>query len=218
MKEKRSRSTESVAGTAELDGTRRRVLQVIAGGAVVVGAEPRSLFAWARALHESGELGETSPLSRLTEGEAEAVAVLVDRILPASDTPGARAAGVHLFIDRMLAGWLDERAARRFLKGLRGTLRRARRQFGVPLAALLPEQVDELLTAAALSARSERPGESFSTSRATLHRQPFFDVLKWLTLVGYYTSEVGMREELGYKTLPGTYDPCVDVAALGRGE
>ena len=44
-----------------------------------------------------------------------------------------------------------------------------------------------------------------------LHEQPFFDLVKWLTLFGYYTSEAGMKSELGYRIVPGRWDPCVDI-------
>ena len=34
----------------------------------------------------------------------------------------------------------------------------------------------------------------------------FFDTIKSLTLFGYYTSEIGMTEELGWRMIPGSYD------------
>ncbi len=40
----------------------------------------------------------------------------------------------------------------------------------------------------------------------------FFDTIKELTLFGYYTSEIGMTEELGWRMLPGSFDGCVDLA------
>ena len=40
----------------------------------------------------------------------------------------------------------------------------------------------------------------------------FFDTIKSLTLFGYYTSEIGMTEELGWRMIPGSYDGCVDLA------
>ena len=36
----------------------------------------------------------------------------------------------------------------------------------------------------------------------------FFQAMKWLTLTGYYTSEVGATTELHYRVVPGRYEPC----------
>jgi hypothetical protein len=32
--------------------------------------------------------------------------------------------------------------------------------------------------------------------------------MRWLTLTGYYTSEVGATGELHYRVVPGRYEPC----------
>ena len=36
----------------------------------------------------------------------------------------------------------------------------------------------------------------------------FFGAMKWLTLTGYYTSEVGATSELHYRVVPGRFEPC----------
>ena len=36
----------------------------------------------------------------------------------------------------------------------------------------------------------------------------FFGAIKWLTLTGYYTSEVGASSELHYRVVPGRFEPC----------
>ena len=41
-------------------------------------------------------------------------------------------------------------------------------------------------------------------------------MLKELTLVGYYTSEVGATQELRYERAPGRYDGCMPYEDLGR--
>jgi hypothetical protein len=32
--------------------------------------------------------------------------------------------------------------------------------------------------------------------------------MKWLTLTGYYTSEVGATTEQHFRVVPGRYEPC----------
>lgn len=45
---------------------------------------------------------------------------------------------------------------------------------------------------------------------------PFFRVLKELTLAGYYTSEVGMTQELRWLAAPGYYDGDIPLSEVGR--
>jgi hypothetical protein len=61
--------------------------------------------------------------------------------------------------------------------------------------------------AAALAARALDPSGP----------QPFFREMKWLTLFGYYTSEIGVTRELRQSIASGRYDPCAPVAPDGAG-
>ncbi len=54
-----------------------------------------------------------------------------------------------------------------------------------------------------------------------MHREPtpsqaFFQMLKRLTLLGYYTSEIGDAEELHNPIIPGRYDGCVLLEQRGK--
>jgi hypothetical protein len=117
----------------------------------------------------------------LTPRQAELVASITDQILPDTDTPGARAVGVHRFIDALLAESYSAAERERFVTGL-VELGRQRAQL---------ERLDR-------------------------EAQPFFRSLKELTLVGYYTSEVGATRELHHAPVPGRFDGCVPLAQVGR--
>lgn len=45
---------------------------------------------------------------------------------------------------------------------------------------------------------------------------PFFRTMKELTVVGYYTSEVGATVELRHEAVPGRYQGCVPFTEVGR--
>lgn len=49
-----------------------------------------------------------------------------------------------------------------------------------------------------------------------LDDQSFWKLMKELTLVGYYTSEVGATEELTYVRVPGRWEGCIDFSEIGR--
>jgi hypothetical protein len=139
----------------------------------------------ARAAAEAIASGDGYAPRALTPRQLEQVATIADGIIPRTDTPGARDAGVHRFIDTMLAEYYTGPERERFIAGLD-----AIRQSKDPRAAL--EQLD-------------REGHD-----------PFFRMMKELTILGYYTSQPGATKELHYVQVPGRYDGCVPFPPNGR--
>lgn len=190
----------------------------------------------------AGEAGWTP--RALSSAQGELVATIAEHIIPATDTPGARAVGVHRFIDVMLAEYYpaDERAA--FLAGLTDVDHRAQAAHGAAFTALAPAQQRDVLTAldreayaAPVAPTVPRPsderggdagggrtenatGASPKAVAAFVHprprRQPFFRTMKELTLLGYYSSQVGATRELKYAQVPGRFDGCIPFASVGR--
>ncbi|HEY1495115.1 MAG TPA: gluconate 2-dehydrogenase subunit 3 family protein [Candidatus Solibacter sp.] len=106
--------------------------------------------------------------SFLTAEELATLAALVDTIIPRTDTPGAADAGVPAYIDRHLAA--DPPLAERYRAGLKA--------LGAGWAALSATQRTELL-----QSRQD---------------DPFFHLVKSMTVDGYYTSREGLAGELGW--------------------
>jgi gluconate 2-dehydrogenase gamma chain len=211
-------------------------------GGVVSAPTLAAMFAGCEA-PRTGEAG-WSPRALSTD-QAEQVATIAEHIIPATDTPGARATGVHRFIDRMLAEYYsaDERAA--FLGGLDDVDARARAAGGKSFTALDPAKQRAILATldaeayaaaprpasnAAASQTGGQDAEATRTEGATADqrkksstspepqptRQHFFRTMKELTLLGYYTSEPGATQELKYARIPGRFDGCVPMATIGR--
>jgi hypothetical protein len=117
----------------------------------------------------------------------ETVGTLVELIIPATDTPGARAAQVDRYIDAALeSGLRSDRET--FLSGLKWLDRRSRTLFGKPLTGATAAQQTDLLTR--LSADGNPSGEA-------RQGREFFAAIKSMTIAGYYTTEVGLHQELG---------------------
>src|SRR5256885_16141522 len=66
----------------------------------------------------------------LSSDQLDLVATIAEHIVPETDTPGARAVGVHRFIDAMLADSYPDEELRRFLAGLADVDARAQRSHG----------------------------------------------------------------------------------------
>lgn len=127
-----------------------------------------------------------------SKADYELLGTLVDLILPPSDTPGAGAVGVHAMIDEDLAD--DGSVAGVLQQGL-GRLRAA----GFESMAAR-EQIDRLTR---ISEASGEDGE-------------FFETLKGLTIDAYYSTEVGLVQELGYQgnTYLAEFPGCTDELAI----
>ena len=117
----------------------------------------------------------------------ETIVTLTELIIPQTDTVGAKAAEVNVFIDTILndAGTAEREA---FLRGLSWIDDRSRELFGTTFITAEPSEQTALLTVI-----SSEDNQSMSDRIGV----EFFQALKELTVTGYYTSEVGMLEELG---------------------
>ncbi len=113
--------------------------------------------------------------STFSKEDYDLLGTLVDMILPASDTPGAREVGVHAMLDEDLAK--DGKALGILREGIAGL-----REKG--FAEIEPQQRIDALTLC-----SESTGEDGT----------FFETLKGLTIDAYYSTEPGLVQELGYQ-------------------
>ena len=144
----------------------------------------------------------------LTPQHARVVDVVAELIIPATDTPGARQAGVPQFIDRALADYCDKAQADLLRTGFDRMDADARAAHGDIFVALSPQQQVELLTGYDREA---------SLVRSQASDQPhFFTAIEDLVTIGYFTSEPGATVALKYDPVPGAYHGCVPLAEVGR--
>lgn len=150
--------------------------------------------------------GEGYAPRALSAEQDELVVALTERILPETDTPGARTARVNTFVDEMLGGWYPEEERAVFFDGLDDVEARAGEAYGASFAALAPEEQDAIL--------EELDREAYAGDRPA-GEPSFYRMLKELTLVGYYTSEVGATQELRMNPM-GVYHGDVAYQEVGR--
>jgi hypothetical protein len=182
---------------------RREMVRALAGALaapLLSGLSAERLDAIGRAAHRRGR---GRALEVLDPHQAETVATLAEMIIPETDTPGARAARVHEFIDLLLGEWYGDEERGRFLAGLADVDARSRDLFGRDFVAATDPQraaivagLDAELTALRRAGKDAKP------------ERHFFHQMKSLTLYGYYTSEIGAAET-HYEIIPGSYDGCV---------
>jgi gluconate 2-dehydrogenase gamma chain len=165
--------------------TRRDLLKGLGGVAATL---PFLSDASAEALEQVRKTNGPPALKFFTRAQYATVDALSERIIPADDhSPGARAARVADFIDLFVA---DSPVAIKttWNEGLVLLDKAAREKAGKAFSAASPEQQDALLTD--ISHNEADP-------KTPLER--FFGEAKTRTVQGYYTSKIGIHEELHYK-------------------
>src|SRR5256714_15606956 len=85
-------------------------------------------------------------LQVLDPHQSETVATIAELIIPATDTPGARAAQVHRFIDLLLAEWAPDDDRKQFLEGLADVDARARAASAADFLGATEAQRSTILT------------------------------------------------------------------------
>jgi len=162
--------------------SRRETLKIIGA----IGSTCAFPFA-AVELYGQHEAGNAGPLFFSGE-EMSALGVLADLIIPATDTPGAAAAGVPLYIDRVVRANAEYRKP--FREGLAWLDAESGRRHGKKFVELSEAQQIAMLEPVSEAAEAKKLDEPGAR---------FFEMAKNMTADGYYTSRAGLVEELGYK-------------------
>jgi hypothetical protein len=135
-------------------------------------------------------------------------------MIPRTDTPGAVDVGVPGFIDLMLGHVYTRTDRARYLAGL-AEFDAAASESGKTFVALESTQqlalVRKFHDAAVAEERQQRG------AHAHLER-PFILMTKELTLLGFFTSEVGATQVLQYVAVPGSYHGCLPLEKAGNGK
>jgi hypothetical protein len=139
-------------------------------------------------------------------------------IIPRTDTPGAKDAGVPMFIDRMLKEIYPKESQEAFIENLNAFDDDARKTYGDAFVdcktedkmAFFKKQHDEVIKTANINTSTG------FWNAAVKNSKPFLLELKELTLLGFFTSEPGATKVLQYKQVPGPYQGCVPLANVGK--
>jgi glucoside 3-dehydrogenase (cytochrome c) hitch-hiker subunit len=169
--------------------SRREVL--VSSAAVALGLTLSPARIWAAAQGGNAHVGPARPL----------LDDLCDAVIPATDTPGARAAGVSAFVELAVAHHLQGAA-----EDLVTTFGAALDELAAGSYLQQPEERRRALLADIDARAFARAADESLPER--LRQWP---VLKALIVVGYYTSEIGGSQELRYVLVPGRFDPDVSL-------
>lgn len=181
--------------------TRRQAIArvtALLGGAALVGGP--SLL---RAAAGEREYRDNGLFSRVDVAWLDEVA---ETLLPETDTPGAKAAGVGPFMALMVNDVYAPNEQEVFRDGIRTLEEACRAEYG---KGFLEAAAAERL---ALLERIDREQHAWMAARAEGAPVHYFRMMKELALLGYFTSEIGYTQAMRYVETPGRFDPCTPYA------
>ena len=169
---------------------RRKSIQhiaLLAGGLIAV---PNWAKAWS--------LDSLPMVSKLLNPAAEnTLALIIETIIPESDTKGAKSLGVPAFVNTMLADCYERKVVENVEKGLVVVENLSTQRYQQSFANLTTPQKEQLL----LSLEKE----------ADSNLKDFYSLIKNLTIQGYTSSEYVQTTFLKYEMAPGHYYGCVSI-------
>jgi Gluconate 2-dehydrogenase subunit 3 len=148
---------------------------------------------------------------KLTDIERQIMAEVAEMIIPKTDTPGAKDAQVPVFIEMMLADCYLQPEHTSFVEGL---IALQQSQFLTQNEAQRTETLKkieaenkELMKAYNVQQTKMGDNDDKETMKIQKKGLPFWRLMKELTLLGYFTSEVGIKASFEYVPIPTKFEP-----------
>lgn len=128
---------------------------------------------------------------------------IAETIIPTTSTPGAKAAKVGEFMTVMVKDCYEDKNQQIFMEGFGKIDDAADKKFNKSFMQLTPEQRHALLV------DLDNEQKAFMKDKKANESSHYFRMMKELTLLGYFTSEIGATQALRYKESPGGYQGCI---------
>jgi hypothetical protein len=128
---------------------------------------------------------------------------IADTILPATKTPGAKAAKVGQFMTVMVNDCYDEGNQKTFFEGMDKINNLSDKSYSKSFLALTPQQRLELLV------KLDNEQKEYTKNKKENDPPHYFRLMKELTLLGYFTSEIGCTQARRYLPVPGKFEGCI---------
>lgn len=128
---------------------------------------------------------------------------IADTILPATSTPGAKAAKVGAFMTVMVNDCYTEKEQDVFHDGMTKINDLSKKTYDKSFIEATPQQRHDLLVTL------DKEQKDFMAKKKKDDPSHYFRMMKELTLLGYFTSEIGCTQARRYVETPGKFEGCV---------
>jgi hypothetical protein len=138
-----------------------------------------------------------------TESDIQLLDEIADTILPPTKTPGAKAAKVGDLMKVMVNDCYEEKDQVLFHDGMEKIQELSKKEYGDKFTEIKPEQRLALLV------KLDNEQKQYMKTWKEGQPKPYFRLMKELTLLGYFTSEIGCTQARRYVETPGKYEACI---------
>ncbi|MGH7709979.1 MAG: gluconate 2-dehydrogenase subunit 3 family protein [Gemmatimonadaceae bacterium] len=128
---------------------------------------------------------------------------IAETILPETNTPGAKAADVGPFIALMVTDTYEPKDQEIFRNGMQQLDAASKKANGNAFMAATPQARLSLLET------MDKEAKAYHDAKKDEDPTHYFRMIKELTLLGYFTSEIGCTQAQRYIEAPGRFDPCI---------
>jgi hypothetical protein len=128
---------------------------------------------------------------------------VAETIIPTTNTPGAKAAKVGEFMQVMVADCYEEKDQQIFSEGLSKIDEVSKAKYSKVFMEITAEERTTLFN------EINKELKAYNENKKEGDANHYFAMLKQLTLLGYFTSEIGATQALRYVAVPGRYEGCI---------
>ena len=135
---------------------------------------------------------------------------MAETILPATKSPGAKAAKVGQFMTVIVNDCYDEKDQQTFHEGISKLNEACKKMFEEKFMKLSQDKRHDLLLSLDKEAKEYQNKKNKTSDKEKAAQDHYFTMMKQLTLWGFFTSEIGIKQALSYVPVPGRFDACID--------
>lgn len=128
---------------------------------------------------------------------------VAETIIPTTNTPGAKAAKVGEFMKVMVTDCYEEKDQQIFSEGLSKIEEASKSKYSKAFMEVTAEERTALFN------EINKELKAYNDSKKEGDANHYFAMMKQLTLLGYFTSEIGATQALRYVAVPGRYEGCI---------
>jgi hypothetical protein len=126
-----------------------------------------------------------------------------ETIIPATNTPGAKATGIGEFMKTIVTDCYEEKDQQIFVDGMKKLDEASKSKNGKSFLESTAEQRHNLLV------DLDKEQKEYTAKQGKEQPSHYFRMMKELTLWGYFTSKDGATQALRYVAVPGRYEGCI---------
>jgi hypothetical protein len=128
---------------------------------------------------------------------------IANTILPETSTPGAKAAMVGQFMTVMINDCYEEKDQKIFHEGMDKLNDLSKKNYDASFMKINDQQRHDLLV------KLDNEQKDYMKNKKKEEPSHYFRVMKELTLLGYFTSEIGCTKARRYVETPGNFEGCI---------